>query len=305
MLNVRQVEAFRATVLAGSVSGAARMLHISQPSVSRLLSDLERHVGFKLFNRSGRSVVASPEGQLLFDEVERVFVGLSEVERTAKELKSLARGRLRVAMIPALAVDAASDIVDEFFGSIGRVPVTLEVQSSHRILEWTRARQIDLGLVNFREIPEDVECIGFWKYRCVCLIPAGHNLASGDSPLDMRTLAKEDIISAEAEFMTSISPDRDTADVFRRSALLHVGIWPAAPSFVRRRMGIAIVDPFTARAFSALPDLLVRTLVQDLLFEVALIRPAGRQPSLTAQKFTEVAASALARWEASHIHFFE
>ena len=48
-MNLRQLEAFRATIRAGSITGAANMMHISQPSVSRLIADLEHSVGFALF----------------------------------------------------------------------------------------------------------------------------------------------------------------------------------------------------------------------------------------------------------------
>ena len=297
MLNVRQVEAFRATILTGSVSGAAKRLHISQPSVSRLLADLERSLGFKLFHRSGRGVVPSPEANLLFDEVDRLFTGLTEIEKTARELKTLARGRLRIAMIPALAMDVASEMVVEFYDSVGRAPVTLEVRSSYQILEWVRARQIDLGMLNLSRAPEDVECLGTWRYRCVGLLPANHPLASNRKSLDVRRLVDQQIISADPQFMASISPDSETAAVFRQSAPLHVGIWPVAPSFVRKNIGIAIVDPFTARLFSSMPGVVVRKLSQDLIFEVALIRPANRQPSLMALKFTEIAVGALTRWQ--------
>ena len=53
-LNLRQLEAFRATMRSGSITEAAEMMHISQPSVSRLIADIERSVGFPLFLRSGR-----------------------------------------------------------------------------------------------------------------------------------------------------------------------------------------------------------------------------------------------------------
>ena len=62
-MNLRQLEAFRATIESGSITGAAELLHISQPSVSRLISDLERSVGFPLFLRVGRGLKATEEAR--------------------------------------------------------------------------------------------------------------------------------------------------------------------------------------------------------------------------------------------------
>ena len=53
-MNLRQLDAFRATLRTGSITGASRALAISQPSVTRLIKELERSVGFALFVRSGR-----------------------------------------------------------------------------------------------------------------------------------------------------------------------------------------------------------------------------------------------------------
>jgi predicted transcriptional regulator len=60
-MNLRQLEVFRATMRSVSITAAAKLLHISQPSVSRLISDLEESLGFSLFNRSGHGIIASVE----------------------------------------------------------------------------------------------------------------------------------------------------------------------------------------------------------------------------------------------------
>ena len=63
VMNLRQLEAFRATMRSGSITAAAKLMHISQPSVSRLISDLERSVGFALFVRAGRGLVTTVEAR--------------------------------------------------------------------------------------------------------------------------------------------------------------------------------------------------------------------------------------------------
>ena len=70
-MNLRQLEAFRAVMLSGSVTQAAAALHISQPAVSKLLADLEYHLGFPLFVRSkGVALTVTPEADVFFHEVE-------------------------------------------------------------------------------------------------------------------------------------------------------------------------------------------------------------------------------------------
>ena len=74
-ITFRQVDAFHAVVPSGSVNGASALLGVSQPVISRLISDLEKVVGFALFNRQGRVLVPTPEGRMLVAEVRQAVTG--------------------------------------------------------------------------------------------------------------------------------------------------------------------------------------------------------------------------------------
>ena len=76
-ITFRQIDAFRTVVSTGTVTTSAQMLGISQPAVSRLISDLEKEVGFRLFVRSGRNLKPTLEARLLVDEVRRALSGLT------------------------------------------------------------------------------------------------------------------------------------------------------------------------------------------------------------------------------------
>ncbi len=65
-MNPRQITAFRATMRSGSITGAAKLLFVSQPSVSRLIADLEIEVGFPLFTRTGHGLAATLEARRFF-----------------------------------------------------------------------------------------------------------------------------------------------------------------------------------------------------------------------------------------------
>ncbi|CAJ3076526.1 LysR family transcriptional regulator [Burkholderia pseudomallei] len=60
-LNLRQIEVFRAIMLTGSISGAAKLLHVSQPAVSRLISYAEQRLGLALFERIKGRLYPTPE----------------------------------------------------------------------------------------------------------------------------------------------------------------------------------------------------------------------------------------------------
>ena len=83
----------------GSVTQAGKLLYISQPAVSRLIADLEEHVNFQLFDRRKKRLIPTVEAKLLYDEVEKAFIGLSSIEDTAQSILELKRGHLRLIAI--------------------------------------------------------------------------------------------------------------------------------------------------------------------------------------------------------------
>ncbi|RZI79903.1 MAG: LysR family transcriptional regulator, partial [Pseudomonas sp.] len=95
-MNFKQIETFRAVMVSGSMTAAAQALHTSQPNVSRLIAQLERANGFKLFERVGARLVPTDEGAQFFADVERAFIGLHSLENSAQHLKRGGTGRLRI-----------------------------------------------------------------------------------------------------------------------------------------------------------------------------------------------------------------
>jgi len=82
-ITFRQVDAFQTVVSTGTVTEAAVVLGISQPAVSRLISDLETEVGFQLFRRSGRVLAPTDEARLLVQEVRQAVSGMEYIKESA------------------------------------------------------------------------------------------------------------------------------------------------------------------------------------------------------------------------------
>ena len=83
-MRLRHIEVFNAVMVTGSVSGAARLINITQPAVSRTLKHAELQLGFPLFERAGGRLVATAEARSLFPLVEKLFSDLDEVRRLAQ-----------------------------------------------------------------------------------------------------------------------------------------------------------------------------------------------------------------------------
>src|SRR4051812_9042972 len=100
-------------MLAGSVTDAARMLHVSQPGISRMLAHVELQLGVKLFERSKGKLRPTPEAQALYAQVEQVYRGVRRIDEAARDLKSGGGLALRVLSSPSMALEVVPQALSE------------------------------------------------------------------------------------------------------------------------------------------------------------------------------------------------
>ena len=283
-LNLRQLEAFRALMMTGTVSQAADRLNVSQPAVSVLIANLERNVGFSLFERRRGRLVPTPEAGFLLDEVERAFASLDKIAHAIHEIHGMTTGFLRVASLPGPAVRFLPRVITRFLDGRTQVNVSLHSRSSVKVREWVALGQIDLGLA---EMPIENPAIA-WEpliQRCVCVLPEGHPLVA-KSTITPRDLENEPLISLYRDHMTTQRLEaafRD-AGVVRR-VRFEVTTFATCCNFVREGAGIAFVDALTAEDFRG-QGVVARRFDPAIRFEIALLRSANRPQSRLAQAFS-------------------
>lgn len=109
----RHITYFLSVVEAGSITEAARRLHLSQPSVSEAIKELEREVRTPLFER-GRSLTLTAAGQAMVGPARRALRSLESVKESVRQVTGLSRGALDIAVAPQLAVDPAVPLIQAF-----------------------------------------------------------------------------------------------------------------------------------------------------------------------------------------------
>ena len=177
-MNVRQIEAFRAVMTAGTTKGAAEMLRVSQPAVSRLIAQLERGLRFDLFDRSKGRLTPTPEAQLLFEEVERTFRSLDKIAERAADIREGKAGSLKMAVLPALAFGFLPRVVRAFADRNPGTAVSIHIPTSERIAEWAASQQIDFGIAVDAAPRTGIEIEEFCRDAYRLAVPVGHRLAA-------------------------------------------------------------------------------------------------------------------------------
>ena len=295
-MNVRQLEAFQATIETGSVSRAAQRLNVSQPAVSKLLRAFSESCGFPLFVRSGGRLVPTQEARMLAGEVDRMFSGTERVARLAKALKNREWGEVSVAAPAALATRYLAHALSPFLASQPDLHFTLKSHHSPRIAELVAAQQIDIGLtvVPFDHPQVDAELI--MRFDMVCVLPAGHPLARNNA-VSFEDLRSEPFISLardDCSLMTIDSAFRSHG-VQKRSTI-EVPLSETICGFVANGVGVSVVPPFVGLDYPE-TQLVRRPLLPATPMQVWMLTPNTRPPSLAAQKLADMIRQAVGAFD--------
>jgi DNA-binding transcriptional LysR family regulator len=285
-MNLRQIEVFRAVMLAGSVPGAAQLLHVSQPGISRMLAHIELQLGLRLFERSRGKLRATPEAQALYAEVEQVYRGVQRIDDRARDLKTGGGLALRVLASPSTALEAVPRAVAELSVQYPTARIYMETQLVREMVGQLARGEADVAIstLPIEHALLASQAIGSWSLACV--FAAGHPFAARRS-VGVRELLEEPLIA--------FSPDTPQGRLLHDWSREH-GVAPRSRVEVRSGQaacalaacgaGVAIVDDLTARAWQS-SKLGFRPLARSPSFEVRAVHNASLPPSALAHSFVE------------------
>ena len=287
-MNLSQVEAFRAVVLSGSTTAAARVLHTSQPNVSRLISQLEKAIGLRLFQRSPGKLTPTEEGLAFFSEVHRSFVGLEQLDETAEKIRRFGAGPLRIAAVPTIALGMLPRAIKRFAREHPEIGLSIHTGHSTVISHWVDSHFCDLGIVsqlspqNYSSEPDVL-----FRINSVCLMPKGHRLAKKER-LRPADLEGESFISFPRHDGLRSRVDRvfDEAGV-KRKLNIETPYSSITCSLVALGMGVCIVNPLAAQDFRN-AAVVARPFDPAVPSEAMLIVSKGRPVSGTVERFSAV-----------------
>ncbi|NQZ30010.1 MAG: LysR family transcriptional regulator [Oceanospirillaceae bacterium] len=284
-MNLRQLEAFRAVMLTGSATLAAKMIFISQPAVSRLLSDLEYTLGFKLFIRKPNKLVPTSEAHALFSEVERSFIGLSQIEIAAKAIKNHQQGCLRIVVTPIVVDSFMPDLLRNFLADHPQIKIELEVAPKIKASKLLRSNQIDFAILPLPNANEEgFVCQVFAQHAAVCVMPRDHPLAA-KKQINITDLNRQQFLclSVGSPFRTYIDGLFLQHNV-EPKVMVETRHQHTIYELVKRGIGISILDPLVVD--EADESIVVRAITPEINWQYALVHLEDRPLSLLGQAFS-------------------
>jgi DNA-binding transcriptional LysR family regulator len=295
-MDTRQLAAFCAVVDRKSFSLAAEELGVTQPAVSLQIRSLEKRLGERLIDRSGRRVEPTEAGVRLYRSAQRILTLeqqlLEEVSGGGDEL----RGRLEIGCSTGPGATVLPLLLCEFQAENPGVAISLSVNDTLHVIDLVAERRIELGVVGAAPRHRAVTFEPFFQDEVALAVPPGHRLAGKKVKLE-ELRAEAVILMQEGAGVRQMVEDELRAAGLRLRDLdvkLELGLQESVKAAVAAGHGVTFISRSAIEPELAAGSLAAAT-VEGLTptREISLVRSTGRTPSRVAEAFVTFARERL------------
>ena len=248
------------------ISKAARVLHRSQPSITRQVKELEIEVGFSVFNRNQSRILSiTPEGARLISAARRMLREADNIRLLGHDLTHTTEGELTIATTHTHAHHTLPAAIEQFMAAYPRVKVRMRQGTPVQCTELVASGGADLAITSrIAEAPSGLTHIPCYRLSRSIIVPAGHPLLRRKK-IDLEVLAHYPLIA----FDEAYSGNNVVQETFTRNGLSPQIVLSAvdadvSKTYVAKGLGIAIL---ASVAFDEAYDIALRRIPAGDIFE--------------------------------------
>lgn len=285
-MRLRHIEVFYAVYSCKSVTRAAEVLKVSQPSISKVLAHAEQQLGFALFNRVRGKLVPTSEARQLFIQVSQVNDEVDRLRQLAANLRLVEKGAIRIAATPAFGIDFLPGAIASYRLLHEDVKFSLETLRHEELSSALIDSRIDIGLAFDPGDQPGISGELLAHGRFVVLVPTGMKVLP-EGALRLEHLAGLPFIRLDNQgaldrFLTA----HIEASNIRLKSVVTAGSYQLAKAFVSHGMGVCIADEVTAHSRSH-QGVTIRELEPTLEFRISALHKDQEPISLVCSDFID------------------
>ena len=285
-MNFRQLELLRTMLHLGSVSGTARALHISQPAVSKSLSQIEADLDMPLFHRTQGRLTPTAQAQALLPELERIVGDIAGLHDLAERVRDGRAGCVSIAAAPTVAGTLVPAAIASFRRHYPQMQFKVMAGSTSEPVARVARNEAELGLAQPSSGDVSVRTEELAQRSVMCVVPRSHPLSR------LRQVRPSDLVT---ESLIGFGTDTPTgalvADTFRRERapyrlVVETNQSMVACALVSAGVGVALVDSFL-KLEKVFCDVVYRQFRPNITLRVQIMTSATRPLSPFAAAFAK------------------
>lgn len=239
LMDLRQIKAFVEVAKTLNFTRAAESLCIAQPAVSMSIGKLEEELDLVLFNRQGRQVSLTTEGEVFLRHATRILENVSTAQTEMGELKELTSGEVRIGITPMMSSYYFPKVIRDFRAEYPNLQLTVMGEGASNIQSQISSGEIDLGVIAGTNIPEGVTSTSFLREEIVACIPRNHPFANRPSIRSEELLSEPLILFRQGYYMRDLIDALQSSLSKKPQVVFETNLFSLVTSLIREGVGVS------------------------------------------------------------------
>lgn len=248
MLTLRQIEVIRAIMVTGTVGGAARLLNVSSPGISRVMKHAETSIGVKLFNRKGGRYSPTHEANAIFNQINGVYDKVEDLQFVISRIKRGTNIELKIGSVPSIANAMVPRAIADVRKALPNLLIDVDILKIEDAVDYLLLGKGELVVLSSKTDHPMLTHTPLPRGRLKCIVPEGHALSRA-TRVTAEQMVKYPLIGVDpndpyGRIMAGIFADR----ALHYQVTIRARFGSAVCALVSQGLGIAIIDEFTLAA---------------------------------------------------------
>ncbi|MCB2100274.1 MAG: LysR family transcriptional regulator [Rhodobacterales bacterium] len=267
MLTLRQIEVIRAIMVAGTVNGAAELLNVSAPGISRIMKHAESQLGIRLFARRHGRFIPTREARTVFGQLNEVFDKVEGLQFAIDQLKQGVSATFSFASVPSISQFILPRAVKRLRGRFPDLRMDINILKIEEAIDYLLLKRGEVVAMTSKIDHPGLQCQALAMGRLVSILPEGHPLA------ERETVSIDDLADHPLVGIDGNDPyGRIIASAFEThghpfNLSIQARFAQTVLALVRHGLGVAIIDEFSVCG-RAMPGVVRRPLAEQTSFRV-------------------------------------
>ncbi len=294
-MTLRQIEVVRAIMITGTIAGAAALLRVSAPGISRLMKYTERSLNLRLFERRHGRYVPTPEAQDIFEQINGVYKKVDDLHFTLSRIERGAGIELRIGSVPSISHVMVPRTIERLRAQHPDLRLDINILKIEEAVDYILLGKGELAVMSYKLDHPGMDFLPLARGKLVCIVPENHALA------ERSVVSAHDMVRYP---MIGIEPTdpygRIMCDLFARENLafdliIKARFGTTVCALVKAGLGIAIIDEFTV-AHGSMPGIRILPISEETPFQTYVAVKTDRALSRYAENFVRLLRAEMQAW---------
>ncbi|MDR3598888.1 MAG: LysR family transcriptional regulator [Desulfosporosinus sp.] len=246
-MDIRQLLYFAEVVKWKSFSKAGESLHITQPTISKMIKSLENELGVTLLERSTKKVELTDMGDVVYRQALNVFQSMESLEAELADVRQVQKGHIRIGFPPMIGYNFIPQILAEFHKLHPQITIQISENGARKVEQAIDEGDIDLGIVVLPVNTDVFEFLPVVEEHLMLVVHPGHQLACCKE-IPLAELKNETFIFYPENFALHYHIKEACLKAgFQPNVLCESSQWDFISEMVADNMGIAFLPNSTCK----------------------------------------------------------